>query len=618
MNLRRGRARRPDDWPSSHVRARAALSDRLDGAIEPDEATWLESHLDSCRDCRSVAADFAAQRSGLRALRDHQPQPPRDLWARTAAAIEADRQFGRSQRRSTSSSTRLVVPSAVLAAALVVAVAVGTLTSSQRFGSDGTTGSPEVAAASDGSGPAAASVRAGATPMIVAQKLEYLERDPNGEYSITTRPVDKVCPEGSPQPCDSAEPVEKAPTKVDQTVSSVFVDDRNSRLIVTGTSGTVSVVAIESAEPSAAAPSPSPNERSTAPSAAAITAAPSSTPTPTPTRTPTPTPTPTPVASATPGSPSPSIEPTATPSEPSLESASPSVAVTPTPSGSLDIAHDVVLVGQSAAYSKSGGWFAFTARPVNGSVGPDIYLWRVGDAVAKPVTTDHRSVFGSWDGDTVAGSTVTDATDADTGAAKLLSSTFLLNPGTSPALPVVRARNMWRPAVQPNGARAVYWTGTLRATADPGFAPAAGRLVLGDWQSGAAADAASPGPAVAGDDRSAPRHETTIAAGQMDDWDARWDSSGTHLAVWIADSQDPTAGRLSLYTVDPSDGRIDLKKPLLDAARATAGYAISDGKLVWAEPGPDSAATGKIQLLAWTADGVGTVETVTGPAIVIR
>ena len=36
-------------------------------------------------------------------------------------------------------------------------------------------------------------------------------------------------------------------------------------------------------------------------------------------------------------------------------------------------------------------------------------------------------------------------------------------------------------------------------------------------------------------------------AGQMVDWDARWDKTGTKLAVWIADSQNPEVGFLSLF-----------------------------------------------------------------------
>jgi hypothetical protein len=105
----------------------------------------------------------------------------------------------------------------------------------------------------------------------------------------------------------------------------------------------------------------------------------------------------------------------------------------------------------------------------------------------------------------------------------------------------------------------------------------------------------------------------------MADWDARWDGTGTHVAIWIADPQDPGVGNLSLYSVDSFDGKIDLKSPLLNNVRANAGYAISDGQLVWAEPAAQGSTTGgQVRLLAWTDEGVGTVSTGTGPAIVIR
>ena len=154
MNLGRGRTRRPDDWPSSHVRARADLSDRLDSPLEPTEANWLSSHLEACPDCRVIADAYAAQRLELRALRDRMPPPPRDLWARTSAAIESESRFRDGRARSTGwRNRRVLAPSAVISAALVVAVAVAALTSSQRLDNNGTTGSPPLVAL--GSGPSA-------------------------------------------------------------------------------------------------------------------------------------------------------------------------------------------------------------------------------------------------------------------------------------------------------------------------------------------------------------------------------------------------------------------------------------------------------------------------------
>ncbi len=625
MNLGRGRARRPDDWPSSHVRARSALSDRLDAPLDPAEATWLDAHLEACADCRAIAAGYAAQQLELRALRDRMPTPPRDLWARTAAAIESEARFRDSRARTSPfRNPRRLAPTALLAAALVVAVAVGTLYSSQRPGGGGAAGPSDITAlASIAASTTPSDALAGPTPIPVARNIAYVARESGGSFTIKVRNVNQVCPPDSAQPCDTSGTVEDRPVNLDQDAATVFGAPDAARLIVVNdpastNSGTISVVPLSSEVPiptsspsatPAATPSVAPPSRSPAVASATPTLRATPTPTPRPSRSPaTPSPTPTETASAT-------------PTETASASPSPSVSITPAPDGgSIEIAHDVVLVGQSAAYSPSGRWFAFTARPSDGSVGPDIYVWKVGDGQANPVTTDHRSVFGSWTDEMMVGSTVVDVQkgNGNSPTIDLSPTSFLLDPETSTTTGLPQTGRAWRPAVDPTGRLAVYWAGTLRATDGPGFAPDRGRLVLGDWGTGASAPSGGPLPTPLTDDQGDARHETTIAAGRMDDWDARWDATGTHLAVWIADQKNPAIGRLSLYSVDSFDGKIDLKTPLLDARLASAGFSISDGQLVWAEATPDGGASGKIQLLAWTDEGVGTVETITGPVIVIR
>ena len=48
-----------------------------------------------------------------------------------------------------------------------------------------------------------------------------------------------------------------------------------------------------------------------------------------------------------------------------------------------------------------------------------------------------------------------------------------------------------------------------------------------------------------------------VAAGPIADFDARWDETGSWLAVWIADPVDPALGRLSLLHFDPATGLLD-------------------------------------------------------------
>ena len=75
----------------------------------------------------------------------------------------------------------------------------------------------------------------------------------------------------------------------------------------------------------------------------------------------------------------------------------------------------------SPRYNADGTRFAFTARPADGSAGPDVYVWDTADAVARAVTTDHRSILAGWDGQDLLVSRVVDdrpatfAVDSQTG-----------------------------------------------------------------------------------------------------------------------------------------------------------------------------------------------------------
>ena len=113
---------RREPFAADHERARELAAERVDSAIEPDDAHWLNDHLAWCGPCRAVAAEYDEQRLSLRALRFEEPIPPRDLWARTAAKIEAEPR----RRRAASRGRRIgVVGYASLVGALVVATVVG-------------------------------------------------------------------------------------------------------------------------------------------------------------------------------------------------------------------------------------------------------------------------------------------------------------------------------------------------------------------------------------------------------------------------------------------------------------------------------------------------------------
>src|SRR5262245_8612892 len=80
--------RRHNDAEATHDRARALSSRRFLEPLGADEETWLNRHLDACTECRRDDTAYAADRELLRSLRDKPIEPPRDLWAKTSAALD--------------------------------------------------------------------------------------------------------------------------------------------------------------------------------------------------------------------------------------------------------------------------------------------------------------------------------------------------------------------------------------------------------------------------------------------------------------------------------------------------------------------------------------------------
>jgi hypothetical protein len=619
MTLLGGRGGRSDDWKTPHLRAQARAAERLETPLDPVEEAWLNDHLADCSDCSAAAADYATQRLELRALRDRQPLPPRDLWARTAAAIE--REAGPISRRGRRTTQSLVAPYALLAGALIVAVAVGSFGLSQPTVPVAT--SPATFATASGLSTAAA-----ATPILVPpDSVAYLTQT-DGQLQVNHLQFSRVCGPTT-KGCETLSPNDTTqaigPVASPDTVFGAAAGAGARPLVVVsnGNGSGGKVYAVTPSESTTTSPSPSP---SPSPSAAV------SSPTPTPTL---------PPASASVPPPA-SVPPTASPTEAASSAPSEPPSASPSaPSASVvEIARDLKVIDTTAAYAPDGSAFAFTARPDDGSHGPDIYLWRVGDARAAPITTDHRSVFGSWAGASIIGSTVT----AGPNGRLERPLAFLIAPGATEPTLQPQTGLAWRPVVDPHGRAAVYWSGRLEPTDDGlGWTTRSGKLVVGRWDdvTSSAAPSASSSPAAsatttvtiindatsspdesttAADDADQPRNrsETTIANGPLTDWDARWDITGTRLAVWIADSNNPTVGSLSLYVVDPFNGKIDLSKPPLENEPALAGFALADGHLAWAAPAKDGSSESSVLVLAWTGDDFGKVESAPGDILLVR
>jgi hypothetical protein len=590
--------RRPDHWSTPHDRARSRAAERIDAPLDATEAAWLDEHLAGCEACRVVASAYDADRLALRALRDVTPEPPRDLWARTAARIEQEAVGHGRRRRVGSESSR--VPVGALSGIAVIAVVLGATALSGAW----TQSSPGVANISPGPTTAAA-----ATPMLVAAgSVGWVHTVGDGAYAYNVAALEEVCPKGD-QP-DCAALGEQAGERIDLEAApkSVIGSPTDGQAIVVGQdkSGrqSVFVVSLPTAraetQPPKATPTPTPTDvaPTASPATASTAASPVETPAPTPDVAATvgPTTEPTQTAEPTPTTePSPVVTPVPTPSGLETPTAEPSVAL------NLAIASGVSVVGESAAFSADGKWFAFTARPEDGSGGPDIYAWRVGDAQAKRLTTNGLSVFASWDGDRIIGSGP-ESDDLIDGEYQPVS--FRLDPASGER--TVVSNGLWRPALDPTGTFAVAWDGSVRAPVSGPVEMTAGRgdfrIVRWPSDGNASNTAGDPIPGV---------------SGKITDFDVRWDETGSWLAIWIAERADPAIGRLTLLRLDRETGRLSRPDGAPTDVPALPGFSIGNGRLAWVTPRGQDAEGSKVQVVAWSGDGVGATESVPGEGVVV-
>ena len=596
--------RRPDHWSSPHERARMRIAERMSGDIGVDETAWLEAHLESCALCTAVAAQYTADRDALRALRGAAPEPPRDLWARTAAAIEQEA-GGRPVTAAAASRRTSRIPLGALSGIAVIALVVGVSTLSGGIGNwntpDSATDKPSDRVSTTGGEEGSEPVGPRATPFTVgAGAVSWVDKDADGRMGFNRADIDEVCPSEM-----SGCPVLEQPTQ-----ERLALDTQPRTIIGSPTDGQAVVISDDlsggtrlllldlpegtptpEATPSAAA-SPTPTATETArdtasPSLASETPAPSA-------DVPSSSPTESPGTDTSAGTPSPT---------PVLVSASPSLSPSPSVAASLAIASDIELVGESAAFSADGSWFAFTARPADGSRGPDVYIWRVGDATARALTTDGSTVFASWDGGLVVASRPDSATSAE-GAVSAV--TVRIDPASSVETP---AGDMWRPVVDPTRKRVIGWSGTIVRSADASsWTPETGTLELQGWTETGST------PAGAGQGRDPGR---VVADAASAGFDVRWDERGEWVAIWIADAVDPNVGRLSLYRVNAGRDRLEIPHNLPTGVPALPGFSIGHGRLAWATPPGQDGEGSRIQIVAWNDDGVGTIESAPGEDLVV-
>lgn len=580
--------RRHNDPLDAHERARTLASDRLLGPLTASDEAWLTEHLVSCEECHSIADAYAADRLLLQSL--SAPEPRRDLWARTSAALDRERARASGGAR-VSANTGLFRWEAFagLAAVLVVGVLIGQSILSSAGSPTVSTVAPESASA--------ASAAPGATPLEVEPgDVTWVARAADGTYAVNVASVDSVClPDAAPSP--KCAPLDTSATQVQSLAnqpSSVLLAPTLFQAAVVEASardlsgGSILVVpladhgSLEASPTPSSRASPTPGTGSSPP-----TSTPSGTPEPSasPNGTSQPSPaemTPTPSSSVTPGG-----EPTSTPSP------------SQSPDSAIAIISNVVVVGD-AAYSPDGAWLAFSARAATGQDGPDIYVWHVGDRSAHTLTTDHRSAFASWLGDRILGNrsaqVVFDAATAVPNAFVPVSFTIDPLTGAEHGLPGFHG---WRPTVDPSGRWVIYWTGSLAFDAAARTAlPDRGWLEIASWSEDAAAAGSLP--------PGSPARLLPSAGDAVHDWDVRWDPSGKYAGVWIGDGAGNGLGRISLVAIDPATGRIDsARKPVLRDIPALAGFAIGDGRITWATPAGENGEGSRVQVLAWAGPDAG-------------
>lgn len=612
--------RRHHDDESTHDRARALTSAQMLDALAPADEAWLGRHLEACAECRRDREAFLADRDLLRSLRTTTPEPPRDLWARTSAAIEVEARrkrripaAGRPAAPSGSARPRWsAFPIGAAAGVLVLVVVLGSV-----FFPGQEPSTQSAAPASDRVGIVTPGPQPQATNLaITADRVGWIRSGADGSWELVFSDIDEVCPQAKPG-CENL-----GAGQVGQQIDlgaapdGITISPNEDQLVVEQRGdvtqpGQVYVVPVPTATP---ATTPEPTDPGTETHDPGF-----SLPIETPLVSP----------EATPGS---------------------------SPDNGVLIATGVAMVGE-AAYSADGDWLAFSARPSDGSTGPDLYLWRVGDESALPVTSDHATYFSSWLDDQVLASRVAPASaeppaegetdgespaptkpgkgeggkpessgkpapaespiagpsEAPAAASEAHPISFLLDPETGTQTDLA-SPDVWLPVVDPSGHFVAYWSGTVVLSADGlDWQLGSGDVVLDGWtadpdtEPAATADpdaspvAAGPGPS---------GNPVVLVKGPAGAYKAKFDPDGTRLAVWVAESATEDQGRLQLIVLDPETGAIDTGKKPLGGEPALGRFSIDNGRLAWVTPPGQDGQDSSVQVLGWKGDDFGEIQTI--------
>jgi len=628
-----------------HERARLLAAESVDTEIESGEAAWLDGHLDSCSDCAAVAEEYRAIHAELRSLST--PEPPRDLWARTSAALDQvdASPHGRSLGIGNAGlAGRRPLFSTAAAVGTVVVVAVASLLAQSPILAPAPA-AVRSSTVAQGTGSSNQPAGAPQAPLAVVGGTSYWMSSDAGVYEITGGTTQCTAADGS---CAVAQGAGRTLGSISSKspVSAVIAPDASRAAV--WTKDKVVILPLAAAEPQTVAIdqlTPRPTvaatptavlATSTASEAAAISASGSA-----------------PAASVTPSA-------TATPTSSPTASAS---AAVPTA-----ILSGYEIVGRDPEFSADGQQLAFSARPADHSTGPNVFVWRSGQEQARAVTFSNTDMFAGWFGLQILISEISvpnasDGASASPSAAispdASRSTSYVFDPETGKALKI--GRPMLLPAVDPTGRYLVFWSGTVEFDPASGlWRPGHGDLYFDTWSdltltpasfapaptptgstgpsapatpssdaptpspaptlapaaidtpTAAPSSAASPGSSEAAQTQSPPQPTLPqllpVAAtpGTVHSWLVRWDTSGRHVAVWVADPGSAGIGRLSLFSIDRATELVDTNEQLLAADKVMANVVFDGDHLVYT-----SAVDGKTYMQAVPAVPPSTVSTPT-------
>jgi hypothetical protein len=444
----------------AHARCRQLLSLRLDEPLALDAEWALTVHLAACDRCRAAERDFREQRRLLRGL--GQISPPRDLGARTSAAL--DREVLR--HPGSFGGGRVLWPAGSAPGRRTVAGTSAAVTLAVVF----------VGALSVLSGlPLAVPdpTRLRPTPLAVpGQAFAYVGAGPNG-LAVYRTSVDRVCPLSATDCVEQHDEGALLALSRPMLPSSLALSPSGERLAISAhdAEGQEDVFAVVLMAP-ATTPTPAIGAATATPAGPPATSS----------------------AVAPPQSTSPDTEPSqnvaptpvlATISvPPALSPAFTTPADSPLPTSAaltiVAILEDVRAAGAAPAWSADGSTLAFSAMPADGRHGPDLYVWQPGDQTARAVTSDHATYFASWSGERVVVSRVS-VEPATEGSAQVADAeTLVIEPQTGHEV-AVEGPPMWLPQVNGPRSHAVFWHGTLEWTGTIAR-PATGELFLIDWR----------------------------------------------------------------------------------------------------------------------------------------